>query len=170
VHADGWSCQIHFKLVTSQFLCISLQFYFLYFSKLHTHFNNAFKVYFTKYWIKSWIVTPYISSLRLLGLRVRVPPRAFRSVCCECCVMSGRRVYVSLIARPEESYRMCCFWVWSWSPVRVGHDPESGRSATGKLKSFLYHFSLRMAVRNRWNILTSPKCWRIIKTCCVTWW
>jgi hypothetical protein len=27
------------------------------------------------------------------------------SVCCECCVLSGRRLCVGLITRPEESYR-----------------------------------------------------------------
>jgi len=29
--------------------------------------------------------------------------------CCECCVLSGRGLYVGLITRPEESYRVCCF-------------------------------------------------------------
>ena len=50
-------------------------------------------------------------------------------VCCECCVLWGRgcvsvvsvvccQVEVSvfgLITRPEESYRVWCVWVWSWS-------------------------------------------------------
>jgi hypothetical protein len=30
------------------------------------------------------------------------------SVCCECCVMSGRGLCDGLITRPEESYRLCC--------------------------------------------------------------
>jgi hypothetical protein len=30
------------------------------------------------------------------------------SVCCECCVLSGRGLCDELIARPEESYRMWC--------------------------------------------------------------
>jgi len=29
------------------------------------------------------------------------------SVCCECCVLSGRGLCDELITRPEESYRMC---------------------------------------------------------------
>ena len=29
-------------------------------------------------------------------------------VCCECCVLSGRGLCDELIARPEESYRLCC--------------------------------------------------------------
>ena len=30
------------------------------------------------------------------------------SVCCECCVLSGRGLCDELITRPEESYRMWC--------------------------------------------------------------
>jgi hypothetical protein len=30
------------------------------------------------------------------------------SVCCECCVLSGRGLCVGLITRPEESYRVWC--------------------------------------------------------------
>jgi len=37
------------------------------------------------------------------------------SVCCECCVLSGRSLCVRLITRPEESYRLWCVWGWSWS-------------------------------------------------------
>jgi hypothetical protein len=44
----------------------------------------------------------------LLGLRVRIPPRAWMSVCCECCVLSGRGLCDGLITRPEESYRVWC--------------------------------------------------------------
>jgi hypothetical protein len=48
------------------------------------------------------------TAARLLGLRVRIPPRARMSVCCECCVLSGRGLYDGLITRPEESYRVWC--------------------------------------------------------------
>jgi len=40
---------------------------------------------------------------------------AWMSVCCECRVLSDRRLCVGLITRPEESYRVWCVWVWSWS-------------------------------------------------------
>jgi len=30
------------------------------------------------------------------------------SVCCECCVLSGRRICDELITSPEESYRLWC--------------------------------------------------------------
>jgi hypothetical protein len=47
------------------------------------------------------------AAARLLGLRVRIPPKACLSVCCECCVLSGRGLCDELITRPEESYRVC---------------------------------------------------------------
>jgi hypothetical protein len=34
------------------------------------------------------------------------------SVCCECCVLSGRSLCDGLITRPEEYYRVWCIWVW----------------------------------------------------------
>ena len=44
----------------------------------------------------------------LLRSWVRIPPGAWMSVCCECCVLSGRGLCVELITRPEESYRLWC--------------------------------------------------------------
>ena len=40
---------------------------------------------------------------RLLKLWFRIPPGAWMSVCCECCVLSGRGLWDGLITRPEES-------------------------------------------------------------------
>jgi len=37
------------------------------------------------------------------------------SDCCACCVLAGRSLCDGLITRPEESYRLWCAWVWSWS-------------------------------------------------------
>jgi len=45
---------------------------------------------------------------RLLRLWVRIPPRAWIFVCCECRVLSGRGLCDKLITRPEESYRLWC--------------------------------------------------------------
>jgi len=39
-------------------------------------------------------------------LPVRIPPRAWLSVSCECRVLSGRGLCVGPITRPEESYRV----------------------------------------------------------------
>jgi hypothetical protein len=45
---------------------------------------------------------------RLLRLWVRILSGAWMSVCCECCVLSGRGLCDGLITRPEESYRTWC--------------------------------------------------------------
>jgi hypothetical protein len=44
---------------------------------------------------------------RLLGLWVRIPPRAWMSVSCGCCVLSSRGLCDGPISRPGESY-----WLW----------------------------------------------------------
>ena len=48
------------------------------------------------------------TAARLLRSWVRIPPRAWMFVCCECCVLSGRGLCDELITRPEESYRLWC--------------------------------------------------------------
>jgi hypothetical protein len=48
------------------------------------------------------------TAARLLGLWVRIPPRTWKSVSCECCVLSGRGLCDGLVTRPEESYRLWC--------------------------------------------------------------
>ena len=55
------------------------------------------------------------TAARVLGLQVRISPAAWMSVCCECCVLSGIGLCVGLITPPEESCRVWCVWVWSWS-------------------------------------------------------
>ena len=42
------------------------------------------------------------ASSRLMELRVRIPPGAFMSVSCECCVLLGSGLCVGLITCPEE--------------------------------------------------------------------
>ena len=58
------------------------------------------------------------AAARLLRLWVRIPPGEWMSVCCECCVLSGRGLCDELITLPEESYRL-------WSIVVC--DPETWR-------------------------------------------
>ena len=43
---------------------------------------------------------------RLLRSWVRIPPGAWMSVCCECCVLSGRGLCDGLTTHPEEFYRL----------------------------------------------------------------
>jgi hypothetical protein len=52
------------------------------------------------------------AAARLLSSRVRIPPRAWMFVYCECCVLSGRSLCDELITRPEESYRLWCVVVY----------------------------------------------------------
>ena len=71
---------------------------------------------------------------RLLWFRIRIPPAAWVSVPCECCVLSGRGLCVGLITRPEESYRVWCVWVWSWSLSNEEALAHWGLSCRGKKK------------------------------------
>ena len=75
-------------------------------------------------------------SARMLRLWVRIPPRAWMFVCCECCVLSGRGICDKLITRPKESYRLRCVVVcdletsWMRRPWSTG-----GRRAKNKQKN-----------------------------------
>jgi hypothetical protein len=51
---------------------------------------------------------------------VRIPPRAWIFVCCECRVSSGRGLCDELFTRPEESYRLCCVVVCDLETSRIG--------------------------------------------------
>ena len=56
------------------------------------------------------------------------------SVCCECCVLSGRGLCDALIIRPEESYRLWCVVVCDLETSRLRRPwPALGRSATGEV-------------------------------------
>ena len=48
------------------------------------------------------------TAARLLRSWVWIPPGELMSVCCECCVLSGRDLCDERITRPEESYRLWC--------------------------------------------------------------
>ena len=51
---------------------------------------------------------------RLLAGIAGSNPSGVVSVCCDCCVFSGRGLCDVLITRPKESYWVWCAWVWSW--------------------------------------------------------
>ena len=48
------------------------------------------------------------AATRLPRSCVRIPPRAWMFVCCECCVLSCGGLCDGLITRPEESYLLWC--------------------------------------------------------------
>ena len=60
------------------------------------------------------------AAARLLRSWVRIPPGAWIFVCCECRVLSGRRLGDELITRPEESYRLWCAVVCDLETSRMG--------------------------------------------------
>ena len=57
---------------------------------------------------------------RLLRSWVRIPPRTWIFVCCECRVLSGRGLCDELITRPEQSYRLWCVVVYDLETSRIG--------------------------------------------------
>ena len=46
------------------------------------------------------------TAAHLLRLWVRIPPEAWKFVCCDCCVLSDRGLFDELITRSEESYQL----------------------------------------------------------------
>jgi len=77
----------------------------------------------------------------LLGLWVRIPSDAWICVSCEYCVLSARGLFVGLITRPEESYRMWCVWVWSWSlwPTRGSCGIQKDIETRTELGNTIHH-------------------------------
>jgi len=70
---------------------------------------------------------------RLLGLW-------FLSICYDCCVLSGRGLCIGVITRSEESYRLCCVWVWSWILDNEEALAHCGLLRHGKNKRTTYFF------------------------------
>jgi hypothetical protein len=67
------------------------------------------------------------AAARLLGLRVRIQPRVWLFVCCECCLSTGRGLCDGLITRPEEFYRLWCVIVCDLETSRLRRlKPASG--------------------------------------------
>ena len=60
------------------------------------------------------------AAAHLLRSWVRIPPRAWIFVCCECRELSGRGLCDELITRPEKSYRLCCVVVCDLETSRIG--------------------------------------------------
>ena len=59
------------------------------------------------------------AAARLLRSWVRILPRTWMFVCCECCVLSRRGLWDELITRPEESYRLWCVVVCALETSRM---------------------------------------------------
>jgi len=87
------------------------------------------------------------TAARLLRLWVRIPPWAWMSVCCECCVLSGRGLCDELITRLEESYRLWCVVVcdletsWMRRPWPTGGFCARNKQ-TNYIRSLGYYWSI----------------------------
>jgi hypothetical protein len=57
----------------------------------------------------------WVCGSSLAGIARSNPNGEWMSASCDCCVLSGRGLCVGLITRPEQSYRVWCVLVWSWS-------------------------------------------------------
>ena len=82
----------------------------------HRNINNHY-AFLTKVSRSQWSrsIRRGSAGARLLGFWVRILSGTCISVFCECCVFSGTCWCDGLMACPEESYRLWCVWVWSWS-------------------------------------------------------
>jgi len=94
-------------------------------------------------------------------------------VCCECCVLSGRRLCDELNTRPQKSYRLWCVVVCDLETSRMRRPwPALGRSATAKniykmwrspsydiqlpyTCTFLYHALMMSRVEDRNYLLSN---------------
>ena len=74
------------------------------------------------------------TAARLLRSWFRIPPGAWMSVCCECCVLSGRGICDELTTRPEESYRL-------WCVAECVTETSSTRSQTSINSDWTYEIS-----------------------------
>ena len=59
------------------------------------------------------------AAARLLRLWVRIPPGAWKFVCQDCCVLSGRGLCDELITRPEDFYQLWCVVVCDLETSRM---------------------------------------------------
>ena len=84
---------------------VQTKFVFLWYSRRNKDILQGFKLTIVPIGRSLWPrgLRPGSTAVRLLGLQVRIPPRAWMSVCCECCVLSGRGLCVGLITHPEEA-------------------------------------------------------------------
>jgi hypothetical protein len=72
----------------------------------------------------------------------KIPPEAWMSVSCECCLLSGRGLCDELVPRPEESYRVWC--VSNVSKPRRNEEAQAhiGLSSHRKKKKYPIHKGL----------------------------
>jgi hypothetical protein len=68
--------------------------------------SSKLRDYYYYYYYDYSNTVPDPVAARLLRSWFRIPPGAWMSVCCECCMLSGRGLCDELITRLEKSYRL----------------------------------------------------------------
>ena len=91
----------------------------------------------------------------LLRSWVQIPPGAWMSVSCECCVLSGRGLCNELITRPEESLELGCLRCVLCSQG-LGGCQVTWQCPTCNIKTVL--FTLQDCVK-RYKIVFNLYCW-----------
>jgi hypothetical protein len=73
------------------------------------------------------------------------------SVCCECCVLSGRVLCDELTTRPEESYRLCCVVVCDLEKTNLVNEEVKahwGVIAPREKNEILFQISFQVSFKN----------------------
>ena len=100
---------------------------------------------------------------RLLRLCVRIPPRTWKSVSCECYVLSGTGLFVKLITLPGEFYQVWCVCVWVFFSTTLQALAYQGLQRRGKKNQFFmlcvkFHVAF-MQNQFFWSCVHHIKCW-----------
>jgi len=77
------------------------------------------------------------------------------SVCCECCVLSGRGLCGELITRPEESYRLWCVVVCDLETLWMRTPWPIGGSFRRKKIQHNEKFNYYCDIKNRHNYIST---------------
>ena len=89
---------------------------------------------------------------RLLRSQLRIPPGAWMSVSCDCCVLSGRGLCDEPITRPEESCRLCCVVVCDLDTSYKG-SPQLTVGRSAKKRIYIYiSWQHRLLHRTVWQM------------------
>ena len=117
----------------------------------YTWFILVLKILFTISCRHQWLrgLRRGVWAVRLLGLRVRIPPEGggVDVGLLWVCVLPGRVLCIGLITGPEESYRVRYVWVRSWSPANEEALSHYGLLGPGK------NITLRETLQKRFENL-----------------
>ena len=83
------------------------------------------------------------AAARLLVIVGSNPAGSYMSLSCECCALSGRGLCDAPITRSEESYRMWCVWVRSWS---LDNDKDLGHKGLMSHGIHIYNMCTRVGL------------------------